>query len=57
MALLSTPNKLILRRNPTSQVIQRKPATRLLVEKGIFPKKEFMDMVKTVDRERKRASK
>ena len=37
-----------------SQVIQRGALTRLLVEKGIFTKEEFLEMVKVVDRKRKR---
>jgi uncharacterized protein YqgQ len=37
-----------------SQVIQQEALTRLLVEKGIFTKEEFLEMVKVVDRERKK---
>ena len=37
-----------------SQVIQQEALTRLLVEKGIFTKEEFLKMVRVVDRERKR---
>ena len=40
-----------------SQVVQQQALTRLLVEKGIFTKDEFLTMVKAVDRERKRTSK
>jgi len=36
-----------------SQVAQKEALTRLLVEKGIFTKEEFLDMVKTVNREMK----
>ena len=36
-----------------SQVIQQEALTRLLVEKGVFTKEEFLEMVKVVDRERK----
>ena len=36
-----------------SQVIQQEALTRLLVEKGIFTKEEFLEMVKVVDREMK----
>jgi hypothetical protein len=36
-----------------SQVIQQEALTRLLVEKGIFTKKEFLEMVKAVDQEMK----
>jgi hypothetical protein len=37
-----------------SQVDQQEALTRLMVEKGIFSKEEFLDMVKVVDREMKR---
>ncbi len=37
-----------------SQVVQQEALTRLLVEKGIFTKDEFLEMVKVVDREIKR---
>jgi uncharacterized protein YqgQ len=37
-----------------SQVVQREALTRLLVEKGIFTKEEFLEMVRVVDRERKK---
>jgi hypothetical protein len=37
-----------------SQVIFEKSLTRLLVEKGIFSKEEFLEMVKAVDREMNR---
>ena len=40
-----------------SQVIAQEALTRLLVEKGILTKEEFLEMVKAVDRERKRTSK
>jgi len=36
-----------------SQVIQQEALTRLLVEKGIFTKEEFLETVKAADRERK----
>jgi hypothetical protein len=39
------------------QVIQQEALSRLLVEKGIFTKEEFMEMVKVVHLERKRSSK
>jgi len=32
-----------------SQVVQQEALTRLLVEKGIFTKEEFLGMVKVVD--------
>jgi len=34
-----------------SQVAQREALTRLLIKKGIFNKKEFLEMVKVVDLE------
>ncbi len=37
-----------------SQVVSQDALTGLLVEKGIFTKEEFMEMVKTVDREKRR---
>jgi uncharacterized protein YqgQ len=37
-----------------SQVVQREALTRLLVEKGIFTKEEFLEMVRVVDREKKK---
>jgi len=37
-----------------SRVVQQEPLTRLLVEKGILTKEEFLEMVKVVDREMKR---
>jgi uncharacterized protein YqgQ len=37
-----------------SQVIQQEALTRLLVEKGIFTKEEFWEMVRVVNREMKR---
>ena len=40
-----------------SQVVQQEALTRLLIEKGVFTKEEFLEMVRIVDKERKRASK
>jgi hypothetical protein len=37
-----------------SQVIQQEALTRLFIEKGIFTKEEFLEMVKVVDREMKK---
>jgi hypothetical protein len=34
-----------------SQVVQQEALTRLLVEKRIFTKEEFLEMVREVDRE------
>ena len=36
-----------------SQVVQQEALTRLLVEKGIFTKKEFLEMVRVVNLEMK----
>jgi hypothetical protein len=36
-----------------SQVVQQEALTRLLVEKGIFSKEEFLEMVTVVDQEMK----
>ena len=33
------------------QVIQQEALTRLLIEKGVFTKEEFLERVKMVDRE------
>jgi hypothetical protein len=35
-------------------VVQQEALTRLLIEKGVLSKEEFMVMVKVVDRERKK---
>ncbi len=40
-----------------SQVVQEEALTRLLVEKGIFTKGEFFEMVRVVNREMKRHNK
>jgi uncharacterized protein YqgQ len=37
-----------------SQVVQQEALTRLLVEKGIFSKEEFLEMVRVVNREIKK---
>ncbi|MGA2317630.1 MAG: hypothetical protein ABSG71_14780 [Thermodesulfobacteriota bacterium] len=37
-----------------SQVVQQEALTRLLIEKGIFTREEFLEMVKMVDRGMKR---
>jgi hypothetical protein len=38
----------------TSQMMSQDALIRLLIEKGIFSKDEFLEMVKAVDRGRKR---
>jgi len=40
-----------------SQVVQQDALTRLLMEKGIFSKEEFLEMVRVVDRRMKRKTK
>ena len=40
-----------------SQVISQEALTRLLVEKGVFTKEEFLEMVRLLDRDRKRKAK
>ena len=40
-----------------SQVVQQEALTRLLVERGIFTKEEFLEMVKVVDQEIKKKRK
>ena len=37
-----------------SQVVQQEALTRLLIEKEIFTKEEFLEMVKAVDQEIRR---
>jgi hypothetical protein len=39
------------------KVVQQEALTRLLIEKGIFTKEEFLKMVGAVDREMKRIEK
>jgi hypothetical protein len=34
-----------------SQVVQQEALTRLFIEKGVFTKRQFLEMVKAVDRE------
>ena len=38
---------------PLSQVVQQESLTRLLIEKRIFTKEEFLEMVKVVNQEMK----
>ena len=40
-----------------SQVISQEALTRLLVEKGVFTKEELLEMVRLLDRDRKRKAK
>jgi uncharacterized protein YqgQ len=39
-----------------SQVVSQDALIRLLIDKGIFTKEEFLEMVKVVDREMRRKS-
>jgi uncharacterized protein YqgQ len=50
------PSEIVdLRELLMSEVIQQEALTRLLVEKGVFTKEEFLEMVKVVNREMKRS--
>ena len=40
-----------------SQVVQQEALARLLAEKGVFRKEEFLEMVKVVDQKMKRKGK
>jgi len=40
-----------------SQAVSQDALIRLLIEKGIFTKEEFLEMVRAVDRERKKGRK
>jgi len=40
-----------------SQVVQQETLTRILIEKGIFTSEEFLQKVKTVNREMKKERK
>ena len=39
-----------------SQVVQQEALTRLLVEKGVFTKEEFLEMVRVVDVKRRKGT-
>jgi hypothetical protein len=41
-------------KHPMSQVVQQEALTRLLVEKEIFTKEEFLKIVRMVDKEMKK---
>ena len=41
----------------TSQVIQQEALTKLLVEKGVFTKEEFLEMVSKVNQDMKKKRK
>ena len=40
-----------------SQVVEQEALTRLLIEKGVFTKEEFLDTVRVVGRKRKNKGK
>ncbi len=40
-----------------SQMVEQEALTRLLIEKGIFTKEEFLEKVREVDHERKKRGK
>ena len=55
MAIPLDPKQLVSPEElPMSQVVAQEALTRLLVEKGIFTKEEFLEMVNAVDREMNR---
>lgn len=52
MATALDPNQIVSSEELLmSQVVSQEAVIRLLVEKGIFSKEEFLEMVKVVDRE------
>jgi hypothetical protein len=56
MAILLDPKQIVsFKELLMSQVVQQEALTRLLVEKGIFTKEEFWEMVKVVDEYVKKA--
>ena len=55
MAIILDPKQIVcFEELLMSQVVQQEAVTRPLVEKGIFTKEEFLQMVKVVDQEVKR---
>ena len=58
MAIPLDPKQVVSFEEPLmSQVVQQEALTRLLIEKGIFTKEEFLEMVKLVNSEMKRKEK
>ena len=58
MAIPLDPKQLVsLEELLMSQVVAQEALTRLLVEKGIFTKEEFLEMVKVVNQEMKKKAK
>ena len=55
MAIPLNPNQLVsFEELLISQVVQQEALTRLPIEKGIFTKEEFWEMVRVVDQEMKK---
>jgi hypothetical protein len=55
MAIPLDPNQIVsFEKLLMSHVVQQEDLTRLLVEKGIFTKKEFFEMVRVVNKEMNR---
>ncbi len=55
MAIAPDPKKIVSSEELLmSQVVQLEALTRLLIMKGLFTEKEFLEMVKVVDRPMKR---
>jgi len=55
MAILLDPNQVVyFEELLMSQVVQQEALTRLLMEKGIFTREEFLEMVRMVNSETKR---
>jgi hypothetical protein len=55
MAIPLDPNQIVsFEELLISQVVQQEALSRLLVEKGIFTKEEFLEMVRVVDRKMKK---
>ena len=55
MSIALDPKQIVLNAELLlSQVISQEAIIRLLMEKGIFTKEEFFEMVKVVDQEMKR---
>jgi len=58
MAIPLDPKQVVSFEEPLmSQVVQQEALTRLLIEKGIFTKEEFLEMVKLFNSEMKRKEK
>jgi hypothetical protein len=54
MAIALNPKKIVLNDELLlSQMVSNEAVIRLLIEKGIFNKEEFLEMVRVVDKEMK----